>query len=136
MVKAKSTRPKLPAISEEMKAWSAALAAEIGDWPQVRTRSFFGFTALYRRDIFFAALPRTRSMERPSSLMFKLVDASAAAYARIGKDSRIGAVQMQKARWFTFEISSNSDLHDAIDWLRHAYDAAGKFDKKLKRAGR
>jgi len=50
-------RPNLPAISEEMKAWSAALAAEVGGWPQLSARSFFGFTALYRKDKMFAALP-------------------------------------------------------------------------------
>jgi hypothetical protein len=130
--KEKPSRPKLTAISEEMRAWSAALEAEIGDWPQVTPRSSFGFTALYRRDIFFAALPRTRAMGTANSLMFKLVDASAALRARIEMDPRIGAMQMQKARWFTFEISSNSDLHDAIDWLGRAYDAAGKIDKGRK----
>ena len=55
-----ASRPKLPKISEEMKAWSAALAGEVGEWPHVSTRSFFGFTALYRKDKMFAALPRCR----------------------------------------------------------------------------
>ena len=42
-----------PAISEEMKAWSAALVTETADWPYISQRSFFGFTALYlpRKDI-------------------------------------------------------------------------------------
>jgi len=119
-----------------MKAWSAALAAEIGDWPQVTTRSFFGFTALYRRDTFFAALPRTRAMGTANSLVFKVVDASPAVRARIEKDRRIGAMQMQKARWFTFELFSNNDMHDAIDWLGRAYDAAGKSKAGKGEAGK
>jgi hypothetical protein len=121
-----SNRPKLSPISEEMKAWSAALEAEIGDWPQVATRSFFGFTALYRKDKIFAALPRTRAMGTPNSLAFKLEDAAPAIRARLEADARVGSTQMQSTRWFTFAIASNSDLHGAIDWLGQAYDAAGK----------
>jgi hypothetical protein len=121
-----SNRPKLPPISEEMKAWSAALASEIGEWPQVATRSFFGFTALYRRDKIFAALPRTRAMGTPDSLAFKLEDAAPATRERLEADARIGTTQMQSTRWFTFTVGSNADLHGAVDWLAEAYSAAGK----------
>jgi hypothetical protein len=31
----RSARPKLPAVSEQMKAWSAALEAEFVNWPRV-----------------------------------------------------------------------------------------------------
>ena len=31
---------------------------------------------------------------------------------------------MQASRWFVFELSSDSDLNDALDWLRRAYEAA------------
>ena len=55
-------RPKLPPVSEQMKAWSSALGGEIGGWPQVSTRPFFGLTALYRKDRIFALLPRTRAI--------------------------------------------------------------------------
>jgi hypothetical protein len=118
--------PSLPPISDEMKAWSAALTGEIFDWPQVSARSFFGFTALYRKDKMFAALPRTRSMGTPNSLVFKLDSQPSVVAARLKKDPRIGSMQMQKARWFTYEISSDADLHDALDWLGTAYKAAGK----------
>ena len=119
----------MPPVSEEMKAWSAALAAEIGDWPHVTTRSFFGFNALYRKDKMFGALPRTRAMQTPNSLVFKLVTATAKDTARLESDARIGSLQMQKARWYTFELSSDADLHDALDWLGRAYEAAGKRKK-------
>jgi len=36
---------------------------------------------------------------------------------------------MQQARWFTFELATDSDLHDALDWLTRAHDAAGKGSK-------
>jgi hypothetical protein len=124
----KTKRPKLPAISEEMKAWSA-LKAEIGDWPGVTPRSFFGFTALYRRARIFAALPRTRGMETPNSLAFKLQSPAPRLLARLRQDPRIGSTQMQKARWFTFELATAGDLHDALDWLARAYDAAGTASK-------
>jgi hypothetical protein len=125
----KTKRPKLPAISEAMKAWSAALKAEIGDWPGVKVRSFFGFTALYRRDRIFALLPQTRGMETPNSLAFKLQSPAPRLLARMRRDPRIGPTEMQQARWFTFELATDGDLHDALDWLARAYDAAAKASK-------
>lgn len=108
-----------------MKAWSSALAGEVADWPQVELRSFFGFTALYRRDLIFAMLPRTRAMVTSNSLAFKLETAGPKIQARLEKDPRVGFTLMQRKRWYTFELSSDADLHDALDWLARAYDAAG-----------
>jgi len=122
----KPARPKLPNASEEMKAWSAALAAEVADWPQVTTRAFFGLTALYRRDRIFALLPRTRAMETPNSLAFKLDPAGSRILTRLQRDSRVGATEMQKARWFTFALITAADLRDALEWISRAYQAAGK----------
>jgi len=31
---------------------------------------------------------------------------------------------MQARRWFAFELSSDRDLKDALDWLGRAYEAA------------
>lgn len=121
----KSTRPKLPRVSEEMKAWSVALSTEVGDWKQVTGRDFFGFTALYRRDKIFALLPRTRAIKSPNALAFKLESPPARVSALLRQDPRIGSTQMQKARWFTFEISCDTDLRAALEWLDRAYDAAG-----------
>ncbi len=112
-----------------MKIWSAALADEVASWPQIATRSFFGFTALYRKDKIFAVLPRTRGMQTANSLAFKLEAVSRSVRARLENDSRAGSTQMQKVRWFTFELSSDSDLHDALDWLGRSYEAAGKAKK-------
>jgi predicted DNA-binding protein (MmcQ/YjbR family) len=120
----KTKLPKLPAISDEMKAWSAALKAETSDWLGVKGRSFFGFTALYRRDRIFALLPRTRAMSTPNSLAFKLQSPKPRLLEKLRQDPRIGSTQMQKARWFTFELAEDGDLHQALDWLVRAYDAA------------
>jgi hypothetical protein len=120
----KQSRPHLPKLSEAMKAWSAGLSMEVGGWPDVAARPMFGLTALYRHDQIFAALPRTRAMETPNSLAFKLEKAGPRILARIRRDPRIGVTQMQKARWFTFELTSDADLHQALEWLARAYEAA------------
>ena len=108
-----------------MKAWAAALAGDLETWPQVSSRPLFGLTACYRREMIFAVLPKTRGMESPNSLAFKLPSTTPRLLARIRKDSRIGSTQLQKARWFTFELSCDADLHDALEWLGRAYQAAG-----------
>jgi hypothetical protein len=112
-----------------MKAWSVALANEVTSWPRVSTRPFFGCTALYRNEKIFAVLPRTRGMGTANSLAFKLETKTSAVSARLEQDPRMGSTQMQKRRWFTFEVSSDADLHDALDWLGRAYEAAGKKNK-------
>jgi hypothetical protein len=90
----------LPAAtpSEEMKAWAAALAGELTTWPQVQSRVFFGFTALYRKDNIFALLPRTRALDPPHSVAFKLESVGSRVVARARSDSRIGHTEMQKTR--------------------------------------
>lgn len=122
----KSAGPKLPKVSEEMKAWSAALAADVAGWPQVTTRAFFGLTALHRREKIFALLPRTRAMETPNSLAFKLESPRSRILTQLRQDPRVRATEMQKARWFTFEVTTSAHLCDALVWLGKAHEAAGK----------
>jgi len=112
-----------------MKAWSAALAGEISGWPQVTSKAFFGLTALYRKDKIFAVLSRTRGMETANSLGFKFATVPPRLRGRLEKDPRIGSTRMQKARWFTLELSSDADLKGALEWLSRAYEAAGKTKK-------
>jgi hypothetical protein len=109
-----------------MKAWSAALASEASAWPGVKVRPMFGFTALYCKDRIFAALPRTRGMGTPNSLAFKFADPSPAIVKKLEADIRIRTTVMQKTCWFTFEIPSDSDLRDALQWLNRAYEGAGR----------
>jgi len=79
----------------------------------------------------FAALPRTRGIEGTNALAFKLEAPASTDSARLQKDSRIRlwSAQTQKPRWFTFELSSDADLHDALDWLGRAYEWASKNKK-------
>ncbi len=56
----KGQRPSLPNVSEQMKAWPAALANEISGWPQVASRAFFGLTALYRKHKLRRVAPHSR----------------------------------------------------------------------------
>jgi len=120
----KQPRPRLPKVSEEMKVWSAALAAEVTTWPGVTTRPMFGLTALYRRGKIFAVLPRTRGMETPNSLAFKLESAGPRTLARARRAPRIGFTDALKTHWLTFEVTSDADLRPALDWLGRAYEAA------------
>jgi hypothetical protein len=94
----------------------------------------FGLTAWYRRGRIFAVLPKTRGMDSPNSVAFKLSSASPRLLARIRKEPRMAFTEMQKARWFTFELCCDADLHDALEWLGRAYEAALKtpaVDKRL-----
>jgi predicted DNA-binding protein (MmcQ/YjbR family) len=112
-----------------MKAWSTALGTEIVAWPHVSTRSFFGFTALNRKDRIFALLPRTRGMATANSLAFKLDLSTPVVRARLDQDPRTTSTHMGKARWFAFELSSDADKRSALSWLGTAYEAAGKNKK-------
>lgn len=115
-----------------MKAWSSALADEIATWPQVTTKSFFGFTALYRKDRIFGLLPRTRALHSANSIAFKIENASPAMRKRLESHPRLGTAEIQKARWFLFSLVSDADLHGGLDWLGRAYEAAGKPRKNPK----
>lgn len=118
-------------ISEQMKAWSTALATELQDWPQVTQKSFFGFTALYRGKFMFAVLPRTRGIFKQHSVAFRFDNLSRKNQTLIENDSRVAAFDKHRTRWFTFDLSSDADLHGALEFLGRAFDAA-RTAKKSK----
>jgi hypothetical protein len=124
-------REKSPPVSEQMKAWSTALAAELVDWPQVTQKSYFGFTALYRGKKMFALLPRTRSIFKSNAVAFCMEAANRSTRTLLEKDPRISAFDKDKTRWFTFELSGDADLHDALDYLGKALDCS-RISKKTK----
>ena len=124
-------RPRLVRVSEEMKAWSAMLAGEIARWPAVTTKPMFGFTAFYRKSTIFAVLPKTRGMNSPNSLAFKIPSATARQFERLRHDARIGETEMQKTHWFSFVVQSEADLQGALAWLSEAYEA-GKTKNRNK----
>ena len=123
MSREKRPRPKLPKISEEMKAWSAALAAEVTTWPHVLTRPMFGMAALYRGKRIFAVLPRSRCLDLPNSLGLKLKSPSPRIRKMAQRDPHIRFGDMT-ACWWSFEMNSNADIRPALDWLGRAYEAA------------
>ncbi len=86
----------------------------------------FGFTALYWRTRIFAVLPRTRGMESPNALAFKLASAGPKILARARLDPRIQTANLLKEHWWTCELSSDADLRPALGWLSQAYEAARK----------
>jgi hypothetical protein len=117
-------RGKFPRISEQMKAWSAALGAELATWPQSRSRVFFGFTAFYHGKNIFAPLPRSRALDPVHAIAFKLESARPHLVNRAKRDPRVSFTEMQKKRWFTFAVASDADVRDALGWLSRAYEAA------------
>ena len=79
----------------------------------------------------FGLLPRTRSIFDGNSVAFLLNPAPASFRSAVENDPRIAAFDKDKIRWFTFELSSDADLHDALDYLGRAYEAA-RTQKKTK----
>ncbi len=122
-------REKLPPVSDQMKAWSAALASEVAQWPRATSRSFFGFNALYRGENIFGMLPRTRSFGNGNLLAFRIDTVTDRLKAQIEQDSHLGLIDENSTRWFTFELTCDADLHQALDWLGTAYEAASKRRK-------
>lgn len=114
----------MPHISEEMKGWSAALETEVADWPRVTLKPMFGLMALYRGNHIFAILPRTRALGSASSLAFKLEEGRSRTLAAIEREPRIQTTIMKARKWYVFEMSADSDLREALAWLRRAYEAA------------
>ncbi len=111
--------PKLHKVSEEMKGWAAMLAGELATWPGVRSKPMFGFVSFYRKDKIFAALPRTRALASPHSIIFKFHAESA--------ETRKVRRQLQKhpaTRWLSLELRSARDLRTALRCLDLAYRMA------------
>ena len=114
----------MPIVSDEMKAWAAALEGEVADWSRISTKPMFGMMALYRGSHIFAILPRTRALGLASSWAFKLERPKPRTLAAIEHEPRIQTTIMKARRWYLFEMSADSDLRDALAWLRQAYEAA------------
>jgi hypothetical protein len=64
-------------------------------------------------------------MDAPNSIAFKLESAGVRIRARAQRDPHISAFGMQTARWLSFEMNCDADLHPALQWLSRAYEAAG-----------
>jgi len=103
------------------------LQAEVNSWPAITSKSMFGFVFFYRRKVVFAALPRTRGFDSPSSILFKFNPLPPDLQPRARSDSRMSASTEPKNKgWFSFTLSAQNDLSDALFWLNHAYESAKK----------
>jgi hypothetical protein len=123
----RTARPKLLPINEEMQQWSVMLATELKTWPAVSMKSMFGFLSFYRSDKIFAAVPRSRGFNTPSSFILKFDPMPAALFKRAKNEPRLDtSTRISGKGWFSFELSSNADLRDGLVWLHHAYQAAKK----------
>jgi hypothetical protein len=118
-------RPKLLPISEEMRHWSAMLETEVRAWPKITTKLTFGFLSFYRTGTIFAGIPRSRGFGAVASLIFKFNPMPPVLLRRAQKDSRLDtSTRIPGKGWFSFELSSEADLRDALWWLGRAYDSA------------
>ena len=110
-----------------MREWSALLASELNSLPHVTTKSMFGFLSFYRKGKIFAALPQTRGFTSSSSLVVKFNPMPPALLKRAHADPRMDTnTRVPGKGWFSFELSSDADMRDALFWLNHAYEAAAK----------
>ncbi|HEY1470598.1 MAG TPA: hypothetical protein VGF61_16260 [Candidatus Acidoferrum sp.] len=120
-------RPKFPVISEQMQHWSAMLQAEVESWPAVSCKRMFGFRFLYRRKAVFAALPYTRGLLAPSSILLKFNPMPTGLFRQAQQEPRLDAAKRVSGKgWFSFELFSDADVRDAIWWLNQAYEGARK----------
>jgi len=118
-------QPRFPVISEEMQHWSAMLETEVNTWPGVVCKRMFGFRSIYRRRTIFAALPYTRGLFTPSSILLKFDRMPAALFQQAQREPRLDtSTRIPGKGWFSFELSSEGDLRDALWWLSHAYESA------------
>jgi len=122
-------RPKLLPVSEETRRWSALLESELLSWPGVVAKRMFGFRALYRGKRIFAALPNSRGFGPDASIFLKFDLMSPVLLKRAQNDVRVRGNTPGKG-WISFTLASDVDLHDALEWLNHAYETAGKRTRR------
>ena len=118
-------RPKLQRASDEIKQFARLLENEILGWPGVTSRPMFGLTGLYHSKKIFAVLPRTRTMDSPNSIAFRLLKRSSDVTAKMKNDERV-VIPTPEAKWISFVVESETDINDALQWLALAYDEAVK----------
>lgn len=129
--KSHAERGVFSAASEELQAISAALLAEASTWPQVSSRSMFGGTMLYREQLPFAFLPRTRKMMVQDGIWLKFHILTPARRRKLSGDPRIlDQVMVHEkskpgsVRWMGLVVQGSSDVNNAIAWLGEAHRAA------------
>jgi hypothetical protein len=118
-------RPSMPRTSDEMKEWSAMLEHELLGWPHITTKPMFGLLGLYRKKTIFAALPVTRGIGAPNSIIFKMKSMTPDLLRRVNEDPRVSTGTRMRAKgWHSFDVNSTEDLKDVLSWMKQAYEQA------------
>jgi hypothetical protein len=119
------TMPKFFVIDEEMKHRAGLLEGEVAEWPGVTKKPMFGMVAFFRGKSMFAAVPRTRTLRSPRSIIMKFNPVPAALAEKIKAEPRIAErAPGPGAGWHAFEVGSHEDIKDALWWLGQAYEHA------------
>jgi len=103
------------------------LGNELSTWPKVTTRPMFGLRGFYRGKKIFAALPVTRAIKNPNSLIFRLKPLPPDLLERAKKEPRIDIENenaVPGAKWLSFMLNSEADFRDVLWWLNQAYEHA------------
>ena len=129
--------PALPVATEEVRVFSEYLFTELLSWPAVTAKPMFGLRAVYRGKAIFAALPATRALNTSCSVSFKLPTKTPTTLKLLEADDRIVTSDLKTHNWMSFEIRSDRDIPDAIEWFARAYEQAGKAaSAKTKRSAK
>jgi hypothetical protein len=133
--KPRPKRSKFHPISHEMLQWSTLLEGELLTWPGVIAKPMFGFRAVYRGKLVFAAIPSSREFDPRSSFLLKFDPVPPSLLPRAENDPRLSSWSREFGRgWLAFTLSSAADLHDALSWRQESWSCAGRVKKagKLK----
>lgn len=99
------------------------LGEELHRWPQVKSKPMFGLRGFYRKTKIFAALPVTRAIGTPTSIIFKIQPMPPDLAKRAAADPRLNSEEERAgAKWMIFELQSEEDIADALWWLNQAYE--------------
>lgn len=119
--------PKFFRADEETKRLGSLLEEELVKWPGVRTKPMFGMVSFFRSKSIFAAVPRTRALRSPQSIIFKFDPVPAALLEKIKAEPRIAErAPGPGAGWHAFDLRSHEDVRDALWWLNQAFEFAEK----------
>ena len=119
--------PKFFAVDEEMKHRASLLEGELRGWPGVTTKPMFGMVSFFRKGAIFAAVPRTRTLRSPESIIVKFDPMPPALTGKMAGEPRLTRdAPGPGAGWHAFELSSEGDIRDALWWLNQAYELAKK----------
>jgi hypothetical protein len=123
----RASMPKFFAVDEEMKHRASLLEGELRGWPGVTTKPMFGMVSFFRKGAIFAAVPRTRTLRSPESIIVKFDPMPPALAGTMAGEPRLTRdAPGPGAGWHAFDLGSESDIKDALWWLNQAYELAKK----------